>query len=92
MGIRMTGEGVIELAVAMPPSKGRSCIKEASRITESSGHSMYMMSPCCTDYRSGCMASFAETHASGLDPACNLGVNQVKGRNGHVTPNIVYDK
>eukprot|EP00957_Ditylum_brightwellii_P064647 4906490-Ditylum_brightwellii.AAC.1 len=49
------------------------------------------MPPCRTDYRSGCIEQFAETRASGLDPALDLGVTRVKGRNGHVNLNGAYD-
>eukprot|EP00957_Ditylum_brightwellii_P075137 5709926-Ditylum_brightwellii.AAC.1 len=60
----------------------RTCVKEASRSAKPVGHSMYGMPPCCTDYSSGYVEQFTETHASGLDHACDQGVTQMKGRNG----------
>eukprot|EP00957_Ditylum_brightwellii_P122817 9366134-Ditylum_brightwellii.AAC.1 len=43
---------------------------EASRalVSQRPSCSMYGMSPCCMDYRSGYVEQCAETHASGLDP------------------------
>eukprot|EP00957_Ditylum_brightwellii_P099705 7595363-Ditylum_brightwellii.AAC.1 len=47
----------------------RTCVEEASGSVKPSGHSMYGMPPCRTNYRSGYVEQFAETRASGPDPA-----------------------
>eukprot|EP00957_Ditylum_brightwellii_P205382 15343643-Ditylum_brightwellii.AAC.1 len=47
----------------------KTCFEEASGSAESSGHSTYMMHPCCMDYRSRYLEQSMKTHASVLDPA-----------------------
>eukprot|EP00957_Ditylum_brightwellii_P095811 7300187-Ditylum_brightwellii.AAC.1 len=69
----------------------KTCVKEASRSAKLSGCSIYGMSSCHIEYRSGYVEQFAEMHASGLDPARDLGVTWVKGRNGRVNPNGAYN-
>eukprot|EP00957_Ditylum_brightwellii_P015092 1138312-Ditylum_brightwellii.AAC.1 len=49
------------------------------------------MSPCCTDYSRGSVEQFVETYVCGLDPAQELGITWVKGRNGHVNLNGAHD-
>eukprot|EP00957_Ditylum_brightwellii_P160000 12179822-Ditylum_brightwellii.AAC.1 len=61
---------------------------EASGSAKLSGRGVYGMPPCRMNYRSGYTEQFAETYASGLDPAFDQGVTRVKGR--YVNMNIVY--
>eukprot|EP00957_Ditylum_brightwellii_P104914 7996396-Ditylum_brightwellii.AAC.1 len=65
-------------------------VEETSGSAKLSGHNTYGMAPCRTNYRSGYTEQFTETHASGLVPAWDQGVTQVKGRNGPVNLNIAH--
>eukprot|EP00957_Ditylum_brightwellii_P194431 14807858-Ditylum_brightwellii.AAC.1 len=78
------------LGLLVVETQVNTCIEEASGSAKPSGYSGHGMPPCHTDYRRWSVEQFAEMHASGLDPA-DLGVISMKGRNGHVNLNGVYN-
>eukprot|EP00957_Ditylum_brightwellii_P181866 13854953-Ditylum_brightwellii.AAC.1 len=68
MGGPGSGAGTQLVGLPFVETWVRTCIEEASRSAKPSGHIIYGISSCCTEYSIRCAEQFAKMHASGLDP------------------------